>query len=344
MKKTTALLLTLVICIACISSCAPGTTDNGVSRPTTTQDTQVTPVPSGSDTAEATKAPEVTTAPATTAEPDSHVSGQLYIPTDLSFLDSVNKGSFTDVSADDTRNTWYPGKITRDAATGVETVHWDRSPDTLAILDKYNAIYRGNRTTKKVYLTFDCGYEYRNDEYPDGVTNDILDTLKEKDAPGTFFVTGDYLKSDSDIVKRMLDEGHIVGTHTLHHYNMTTITPEEFVEEIKGNNDLLKEKVPGAPDMIFYRPPEGGANEWTLALADKMGLYTTFWSITQYDYDTANQPDPAAALQSDEEKLHSGAVYLLHAVSTTNAKILGDLIDYIRGQGFEICPLDEFER
>ncbi len=266
------------------------------------------------------------------------------VPSDLSFLNSIQKGHFSDKAADDPNGCWYPGKTTRDLTTGEVTYVWDRSADTLALVDKYNAIYRGNDTEKYVYLTFDCGYEYRNDEYPDGVTNDILDTLKEKNVPGTFFVTGDYLKTDSDIVKRMLDEGHIVGNHTLHHYNMTTVTPETFVEEINENNKPLKEKIPTAPDMVFYRPPEGGANEWTLALADKMGLYTTFWSATEADYNTSNQPDPTQTLNNDKVKLHNGCVYLLHAVSTTNAQILGDLIDYIRAEGYEIRPLDQFVR
>lgn len=298
-----------------------------------------TPAASGSEG-------ESASAPAESADGEETLptAGKYNVPTDLSFLNNVPKGHFVDKNADDPNGCWYPGKTTRNLTTGEVQYIWDRDPSTIEIVNKYDGIYRGSDTEKYVYLTFDCGYEYRNDAYPDGVTNDILDTLKEKNAPGTFFVTGDYLKTDSDIVKRMLDEGHIVGNHTLNHYNMTTLTPEQFVEQIDANNRLLKEKIPTAPDMVFYRPPEGGANEWTLALAQKMGLYTCFWAATVADYNTDNQPDPAATLNADKTMLHNGCVYLLHAVSTTNAQILGDLIDYIRAEGYEIRALDEFVR
>ena len=324
----------------------------GVGRATEPIPSDSAPVNAGTDTppetdADTTENTEDTTETAENEPNVDPVAGELNFPTDLSFLDSVPKGHFSDKNPDDPNGCWYPGKFVRNLATGEVTVSWDRAADTLALVDKYGAIYRGSETEKYVYLTFDCGYEYKNDEYPDGVTADILDTLKEKGVSGTFFVTGDYLKGTSgekDLVQRMLDEGHIVGTHTMSHYNMTTLTPEKFVEEIKANNDLLKSLFPDAPDMTFYRPPEGGANEWTLALAQKMGLTTVFWSATEADYNTANQPDPATTLQNDKVKLHNGGVYLLHAVSTTNAQILGDLIDYILAEGYEIRPLDQFVR
>ncbi len=343
MKKLTAIILCAALALT-LASCtmvrdadetSPST--GGAGRPVQT-DSPVGTLPTAASE-------DVTdTEPADTDSP-TPPTGELNFPTDFSFLDSVQKGNFSDTAADDPNGTWYPGKTTRDLTTGTVTYDWDRASDVFECLEKYNGIYRGNGEQKIIYLTFDCGYEYRpaDGSYPDGVTADILDTLKEKNAPGTFFVTGDYIKAEPGLVKRMLDEGHIVGTHTMHHYNMTTLTPEEFVAEIKDNNDLLKETVPGAPDMIFYRPPEGGANEWTLALADRIGLTTVFWSAIQpMDHDVNGQLDPATVLYNDEVKLHNGCVYLLHAVSTTNAQILGDLIDYARSEGFEIKPLSEF--
>lgn len=362
-KKITAIALCVAFAIS-LCSCTLRV-DDGTSPSTggagrqTEAPSDSEPVMAGTDSVSTDAGSEPVESTSGTEEPDESTDepigsddpqdvvevGEYNVPTDLSFLDSIPRGHFSDKNPKDANGCWYPGMTTRDLTTGNVTYNWDRAADTLALVDKYQAIYRGSDTEKYVYLTFDCGYEYKTpDEYPDGVTNDILDTLKEKNAPGTFFVTGDYLKTDSDIVKRMLDEGHIVGNHTLNHYNMTTVTPETFVEQIDANNRLLKEKIPGAPDMVFYRPPEGGANEWTLALANKMGLYTTFWSATEADYNTSNQPDPAQTLHNDKVKLHNGCVYLLHAVSTTNAKILADLIDYIRAEGYEIRPLDEFVR
>ncbi len=358
-KKILSVILASVLLLTCLASCGlrdSGTAPSvGVGKDTvpvgaTGEDTGAdTKKPDGTDTKEPASSgseSDESSAPAESEDGEAELptAGKYNVPTDLSFLNSIQKGHFVDKAADDPNGCWYPGKTVRDLTTGNVEYKWDRDPSTLELVDKYEAIYRGNDNEKYVYLTFDCGYEYRNDQYPDGVTNDILDTLKEKNVIGTFFVTGDYLKTDSDIVERMLDEGHIVGNHTLSHYNMTTLTPEKFVEEIDANNRLLKEKIPTAPDMVFYRPPEGGANEWTLALAQKMGLYTSFWSATVADYNTSNQPDPAATLNADKTMLHNGCVYLLHAVSTTNAQILGELIDYIRAEGYEIRPLDEFVR
>ncbi len=360
MKKILSVILAALILLTCLASCslrdsgtAPsvgvgkdtlpvGAVGNGTDTEKTDGIGENEPVSSGSDS----ESEESSSSPAESenGEAELPTAGKYNVPTDLSFLDSIQKGHFVDKAADDPNGCWYPGKTVRDLTTGNVEYKWDRDPSTIEIVNKYDGIYRGSDTEKYVYLTFDCGYEYRNDAYPDGVTNDILDTLKEKNAPGTFFVTGDYLKTDSDIVKRMLDEGHIVGNHTLNHYNMTTLTPEKFVEQIDANNRLLKEKIPSAPDMVFYRPPEGGANEWTLALAQKMGLYTCFWSATVADYKTDDQPDPAATVNADKTMLHNGCVYLLHAVSTTNAQILGDLIDYIRAEGYEIRALDQFVR
>lgn len=297
-----------------------------------------------SNAADSTSSADTSADPST---PASAEKGSLVIPSDLSFLDSIGRAHFSDKNPDDPNGCWYPGRFVRDLTTGEVETKWDRTADTLALVDKYGAIYRGDETKKYVYLTFDCGYEYVTDEFPNGVTSSILDTLKEKGVTGTFFVTGDYLKGtqgEQDIVRRMLDEGHIVGTHTYSHYNMTTLTPEQFIDEIKQNNDLFRSLFPDAPDMTFYRPPEGGANEWTLALAQAMGLTTCFWSATEADYNTSAQPDPATTLLNDKTKLHNGGVYLLHAVSTTNATILGDLIDYILSEGYEIRPLDEFVR
>lgn len=329
---------------------------DGVSRDSVSATDDGNKVPAGADTDKEngtsegtsdTESNNSTENSGTTGKENSPRPDGLYFPTDFSFLDGIDKNAhFSDKAPKDPAGDWYPGKTTRDLTTGEVKYNWDRAADTLALIDKYDAIYRGNKAEKVVYLTFDCGYEYRTAEgkYSVGVTNVILDVLKEKNVPGTFFVTGDYLKTDIDIVRRMLNEGHIVGNHTMHHPRMTQVTAEEFVKEIKDSNDLLKSQIPSAPDMIFYRPPGGAANEWTLALAHEMGLKTTFWSSTEPDFDPANQPDPVVTLNNDKVKLHNGCVYLLHAVSITNAEILGELIDYIRAEGYEIRPLSEFAR
>ena len=257
-------------------------------------------------------------------------AGKVSRPSDLSAIDAIPQTILPDA----VEYGWYGGKTTYDASTGEVTVVWDRSQETIDLLNKYGAIYLKNSDKKVCYLTFDCGYE-------NGVTGQILDVLKEKNAKAIFFVTGAYLDSAGDLVKRMLSEGQLVGTHTNNHRNMATLTSEEFIYEILSNEEKLKAIVPDAPDMIYFRPPEGATNEWALALGRAMGLTTVLWSYHYYDFDVNNQPDPYTSLENAKAALRPGAVYLLHAVSSTNAAILGDLIDFIRAQGYEIRRLDQ---
>ena len=158
-------------------------------------------------------------------------------------------------------------------------------------------------TGKKIYLTFDEGYE-------NGYTADILDTLKEKNVKAVFFITGDYAKREGELVRRMIDEGQVVGNHTWRHYSM----PEKSLD---------------------VRPPKGEFSEQTLALADSMGYRTCLWSFAYKDWDTNSPGDCQKSLGTLNERLHTGGVYLLHAVSPTNAAILGDFIDSARAGGYE---------
>ena len=233
---------------------------------------------------------------------------------------------------EDQPEDWYCGKSTYDEATGEVTYVWDRYQSTIDVVNKYGAIYRGDTTKKVCYLTFDCGYEF-------GPTPDILDTLKEKGVSGTFFLTGDYVRTEHDLIKRMLDEGHIVGNHTVSHVHCDEISGEDFIAEIEGLEDMFYEQFPDADPMIFFRPPYGSCNEYVLALTEKMGYHTVFWSYTYMDYDTDNQLPYADAMAKVKAGLHPGCVYLFHTESVTNAAILGDFIDWVRAEGYEILPI-----
>jgi len=239
-------------------------------------------------------------------------------------LDDANKAPAKD--------NWFQGKVFYDETTGEVTYYWDRWDSTKDVLNRYGAIYRGDETRKVCYLTFDCGYEY-------GTTSSILDALRDKEAPGTFFLTGPYVRSQYDLIKRMLDEGHIVGSHTNTHPNMTSLTVDQAIDEMRQVEQDYKALFPDAPDMVFFRPPEGAVNEWLLRLEAKLGYRTVMWSYTYYDYDVNNQWNYDDALNTLKSHLHPGCVYLLHAESSTNAAVLPELIDWIRSQGYEIEPI-----
>lgn len=256
---------------------------------------------------------------------------------DLTDINSTSRAFFADVDAEkDKSGSWYFGRTVYDETTGEVDYVWDRYPETLALLERYGGIYRGDTTRKVCYLTFDCGYE-------NGNTDKIMDTLKEKGVSGTFFITGAYIDSSKEQVKRMLDEGHIVGNHTNNHPNMALATAEDFIDEIVTLEEKVKAAFPDSPPIRYYRPPEGATSEWALKLADKMGIKTVLWSYTYKDFDPDDQADYATALGNLKSGLHPGCVYLMHAISSTNAAVLGELIDWIRSQGYEILPLCDID-
>ena len=241
---------------------------------------------------------------------------------------------FEDANKPPDVDNWYPGEVAYDESTGEAVYKWDRLDSTKEAFRRYGAIYRGDETRKVCYLTFDCGFEW-------GATAPILDALRDKGAPGTFFLTGYYVNTESnhELIRRMLDEGHVVGNHTYNHLDMTMLTAEEVIREMRSVEEAYKAVFPDAPDMLFFRPPAGAVNEWLLRLEAKMGYRTVTWSYTYKDYDRYNQWPYEDALNILKVHLHPGCVYLLHAESTTNAAILPEFIDWIRAQGYVIEPL-----
>lgn len=192
---------------------------------------------------------------------------------------------------------------------------------------KYNAYFIGEES-QNIYLTFDEGYEY-------GQTESILNTLKEKGVKAIFFVTKPYAESEPELVNRMIDEGHIVGNHSVTHPSkgLPSQTLEQQKEEVVGNHNYVKENFDY--DMYLFRYPTGCFSEQSLALLNNCNYKSVFWSFAYVDYDVSNQPDPAESLAKLKQKLHPGAIYLLHAESETNAAILGDFIDAVREAGYE---------
>lgn len=179
--------------------------------------------------------------------------------------------------------------------------------------------------SKQICLTFDEGYE-------NGYTGAILDTLKEKKVQAIFFVTYDFASQNPDLIKRMISEGHIVGNHTYRHYTMDEVTEEAATEEIVYLHQYIQKNY--NYQMKYFRFPKGEFSEATLALAKSLGYKSVFWSFAYEDWDTENAMNPQDALKKVTESTHPGAIYLLHAVSSTNAEILGDAIDNIRQQGY----------
>lgn len=202
--------------------------------------------------------------------------------------------------------------------------------------DKYGVIKIGSPDEKKIYLTFDAGYENGNVEK-------ILDILKENDVKGTFFVLPNIVEKNTDLCRRMKEEGHLVGNHSVHHYNMSKhLGIEFFKNETEPLEKLFLEKTGYEMDK-YFRPPEGAFNEAMLGHADKCGYKTVFWSLAYADWDAKAQKEPEKALELLLSRTHNGCVLLLHPTGETNTLILDSYIKTLKKEGFEFCLIDSID-
>ena len=207
-------------------------------------------------------------------------------------------------------------------------------PATAAQLSQYDAVYLGNTADKVIYLTFDAGYE-------NGSTEQILDTLKKHEVPGAFFLVGNYIEKNADLVRRMAAEGHTVGNHTMHHYDMSRLTDKAaFEKELTDLEDLFREKT-GKELPKFYRPPQGIYSEENLKMARELGYKTVFWSLAYVDWNNDAQPTKEEAFSKLIPRIHNGAVVLLHSTSRTNAEILDELLTKWKSEGYTFGPITE---
>ena len=201
-------------------------------------------------------------------------------------------------------------------------------------LAKYDGWFVGDTEKKTIYLTFDAGYE-------NGYTAEILDTLSEHKVPAAFFLVGTYIRDNPDLVKRMAEEGHIVGNHSMNHRDMSAVSDISVFKEELSQVETAYKKATGKKMPKFYRPPEGKFSVTNLEMAQKLGYQTVFWSLAYVDWNVDNQPTREEALQTLIPRTHKGAIILLHSTSKTNAKVLGELIERWKAEGYSFGALTE---
>ena len=203
-----------------------------------------------------------------------------------------------------------------------------------AHLRQYDAAYIGNTGEKVLYLTFDAGYE-------NGCTAKILDALQKHQVPAAFFLVGNYIEKNADLVRRMVEEGHIVANHTMHHPNMSQLSDKaSFSKELTDLENLYKETT-GQEMPKYYRPPQGIYSEENLKMAQELGYKTVFWSLAYVDWNNDDQPTAQQAFSKLLPRTHEGAVVLLHSTSRTNAEILDELLTRWKDMGYRFGTLEE---
>ena len=202
-----------------------------------------------------------------------------------------------------------------------------------AHLSRYDAAYLGDTAQKVLYLTFDAGYE-------NGSTAKILDTLKKHQVPAAFFLVGNYVEKNVDLVRRMVQEGHIVANHTMHHYDMSKLSDKTaFARELTDLETLYRETT-GQEMPKYYRPPQGIYSEENLKMAQELGYKTVFWSLAYVDWNNDNQPTAEQAFAKLLPRTHPGAVVLLHSTSKTNAEILDRLLSKWKDMGYRFATVE----
>ena len=133
------------------------------------------------------------------------------------------------------------------------------------VLEENQGICLGNKEKKNIYLTFDEGYEA-------GYTPQLLSTLKENQVKATFFITAHYVNSQPDLVKQIIDEGHIIGNHTVNHKSMPELTQDKIKTEVMDLHQVIHDKF--GYEMKYIRPPKGEFSENTLQITNQLGYKT----------------------------------------------------------------------
>ena len=229
-------------------------------------------------------------------------------------------------SAENTSFSWYCKRVGNNGQPPL--------PAEFGFIEKYPCIWLDKSGSKKVYLTFDAGYENGNIEK-------ILDILKEENVKATFFILENLILSNRDLVERMINEGHLIGNHTCRHLNMSKVADIElFRRELRKLEDLFYETY-GVHMSKYYRPPEGCFNMDNLDWAEQLGYKTVMWSFAYEDWINSKQMTKEKALGKMLSTLHNGEVMLLHPTSSTNAEILKSFIQELKKQGFEFGTVDE---
>ena len=222
---------------------------------------------------------------------------------------------------------------------GIKREENHKQPDVGAtnkqLLDKYNGICLGNANSQKVYLTFDAGYEA-------GYMEKILEVLKQNNVKACFFITAHYLNSQPELVKKMIDEGHIIGNHTVNHKSMPEIDNDTIKKEVMDLHTAIYEKF--GYEMKYIRPPKGEYSERTLEYTNSLQYTTVMWSLAYDDWDESKQGRESYGKSKILDNIHNGAIILLHSNSKDNSNILNDIIIEVKNMGYEFNTLDDFER
>ena len=204
----------------------------------------------------------------------------------------------------------------------------------LAELARYDAYCMGDTSRKRIYLTFDAGYENDN-------VAKTAQILNKHGIKGAFFVLEHFIRANTELAKSLADSGHLLCNHTLKHRNISTMSdPDVIKSQISPLEDICRD-LTGHEMAKFFRPPEGAYSMQSIAYMQQLGYKTIFWSGAHADWDESKQPNPETSFNKLIERTHPGMILLLHPTSSTNAAILERLILRWQEMGYTFGTLYE---
>ncbi len=202
----------------------------------------------------------------------------------------------------------------------------------LGIFGRFEGFFAGSPEEKKVYLTFDLGYEA-------GYTEALLDKLKELSIPASFFLVTHYIQSRPDLVQRIVDEGHAIGNHSTIHESLPGMSKKEIIRDTHRAQEFFHELT--GEIMYYYRPPMGHFCEYSMSIIHQMGYKSIFWSIAYPDW----EPLPNGwkdAHRIVTQHIHPGAIVLMHLITPDNLEALPHIAATLRDQGYTFAQITDF--
>jgi delta-lactam-biosynthetic de-N-acetylase len=189
----------------------------------------------------------------------------------------------------------------------------------------------GDTGRPRIALTFDAGG-------PSDPTSRILDILARHQVQVTFFVTGDWANQNPDLVRRIHNDGHEIGNHTMHHPDLRTLPDEQVCSELNQAEQVIS-NLTGVTTRPYYRPPYGSRDERVRGLSAQLGYRTVYWTVDTLDWQTTATPDSITKIVMD--RLSNGVIILMHAGSQVEAETLDGLMTKIEQAGYQIVSLTE---
>lgn len=180
--------------------------------------------------------------------------------------------------------------------------------------------------TRKIALTFDDGPHPR-------YTEELLDGLAERNVKATFFLLGQNIEGREDIIRRMAEEGHLIGNHTYYHVDITKLSQNEACREILDTSEQIT-AITGQP-VEYIRPPFGS---WDKELECEVMMIPVFWSVDTLDWTTKNEDQ---IVQKAVTKIEENDIILMHDSYDSTVKAALRIIDLLQAEGYEFVTADE---